>query len=121
MLVLKVQEAIDNGITVVIASGNCGSGNCGSFSGVTSPGIAENAITVGAVDDNSNWATFSSGDSISDYIKPDIVAPGVAICSSVPGGYDCKSGTSMATPHISGAVALLLDYNNKKSGLTGEN
>ena len=107
--VLKVQEAIDN---VVIASGNCGSGRCGSLDSVTTPGIARNAITVGAVNRDNTWADFSSGGYIADYIKPDLVAPGVGICSSIPNGYDCFSGTSMATPHVSGSVALLLENNS---------
>jgi subtilisin family serine protease len=113
--VLKIEEAIANGIVVVVASGNCGSGYCGDFDSVTTPGIARNAITVGAVDSDSNWASFSSGDEISDYIKPDVVAPGVDICSSAPDGYDCWSGTSMATPHVAGAAGLLLSWNQSLS------
>lgn len=112
--VLAVENAIANGVTVVIASGNCRMG-CGSFTGVTTPGFARNAITVGAVNNSLSLAPFSSGAEIADYIKPDVVAPGVGICSSVVDGYACYSGTSMATPHIAGIVALMLSRNNSLS------
>ena len=111
---LAIKDAVEQGVTVAVASGNCGSG-CNGYYGVTTPGNSPDAISVGAVDDNNNHAYFSSGENINGDIKPDVVAPGVDIISSVPNSYSEKSGTSMATPFISGAVALLLEA---KSDLT---
>ena len=86
-----IKNAISKGVVVVVSSGNCGSGcpsaDCGSFRGVTSPGNVREAITVGAVDDNNTIACFSSGEDIPSVgIKPDVVAPGKNIMSSIPGG-----------------------------------
>jgi len=94
------------GIIPVFSSGNpgpfCGEGG--------SPGDFLEVFSAGATDIDDNIAEFSGrGPSVYGKINPDISAPGVDVVSSVPGGgYESFSGTSMAAPHTSGTIALIL-------------
>jgi len=112
LVALAIDAAAAAGVIPVIAAGNdfddYGRGS------IASPGTASSAITVAAVTTptpagRSTLAGFSSAGptAISLRLKPDVSAPGVSILSSVPGGWESMSGTSMATPQISGAAALL--------------
>lgn len=87
-------------------------GNSGSSDGsANSPGDSPNAFAVGATDASDEIAYFSSrGPSCQGEIKPEVSAPGVDVRSSVPGGgFASYDGTSMAAPHVAGAVALMVE------------
>ena len=96
----------DNGVLPVIAIGNEGPGTS------RSPGNYPKALSVGAIDADGAVADFSSSQRFkrrSQPLAPDLVAPGVDIVSARPGGgWRSLSGSSMATPHVAGLAALLL-------------
>ena len=90
-------------------------GNDGPSSGsVRSPAAYPISFAVGATDFSDNVADFSGrGPTPCDNsIKPNISAPGDGILSAFPTGYEILSGTSMAAPHIAGAVAVLRSINS---------
>lgn len=122
-LVRGVDAAWDAGFVVVVAAGNNGPGR----RTITTPGISRKVITVGCSDDykevdvaGSRMIDYSGrGPTSACICKPDIVAPGSGIvsCAVRPGGYTVKSGTSMSTPIVSGALALLLERYPEMSNL----
>lgn len=115
----SLRPAIDGltaaGIFVVAAAGNSGPA-CRSVADPPAP--YPDTLTVGAVDRSDRLAAFSSrGPTPDGATKPDVVAPGVDVLSALPGGgYGTESGTSMATPHVAGVVALLWSANPKLIG-----
>jgi serine protease AprX len=117
-VVANVRQA---GIVVVSAAGNSGP-SCSSIS--YPPAIYDESLTVGATDSTDLIASFSSRGPVtidgSYRLKPDVTAPGSSIRSSVPPNlYIWKSGTSMATPHVTGLVALLLQKRPELRGDVG--
>ncbi|MGN0299026.1 MAG: S8 family peptidase [Lachnospiraceae bacterium] len=122
-LVRAVNRLWDTGLVVCVAAGNEGKKK-EDWSSITVPGISRKAITVGSSDDEEmidnksgkRLVHYSGRGPTADCIcKPEIVAPGTNIISLnsyyASGGkpYSIKSGTSMSTPMVSGAIALLLE------------
>ena len=103
------------GIFVVGAAGNTGP-SCGSVDDPPAP--YRETLSVGAVDRDGKVAPFSSrGPAPDGSPKPDVVAPGVDVLSALPGGgYGTESGTSMASPHVAGVVALMWSANPRLIG-----
>ncbi|MCB0397357.1 MAG: S8 family serine peptidase [Flavobacteriales bacterium] len=105
------------GIVVVVSAGNDGSG-CNT---IGNPAIFEGSFAVGSSTSADDISSFSSRGAASSggvtRVKPDVTAPGSSIRSAADGGgYTTMSGTSMAGPHVAGAVALLISANPSLAG-----
>ena len=119
LIAQAIDRGVDRGVIFVVAAGNSGSAE----GAVGTPASARKAITVAASDKSDLIAYFSSrGPTPKFNLKPDLTAPGVNICAAqwdswlnsrrcVDDRHISISGTSMATPHVSGAAALLLQKN----------
>lgn len=110
-----LETAVENlrqaGIVVVASAGNSGSLGCSTIE--SPPAIYPNVLAVGATDAADDITPFSSRGPVTyrgqSWLKPDLVAPGQSIYSAYRNGsYEYLSGTSMAGPHVVGAIALLL-------------
>ena len=110
-LLESVEQLWCEGVVVVTAAGNQGP-RPGS---ITAPGSSKKVITVGSSDLLEGRSAISGrGPTAECVCKPDIVAPGNKIMSCVPGkpySYGVKSGTSMSTPLVTGAIACALEKN----------
>ena len=145
-----VDELVSSGVVVVVSAGNSGAGGTltgasgdvsGQLSTITDPGNAAKAITVGSTHRFAPHTygisyTSSKGPTLDGRLKPDLVAPGERVTSAATGAlrtgvvplegdpgiatYVEDSGTSMAAPHVSGAIAAFLSVRSEFIGQPDE-
>jgi serine protease AprX len=128
---LECERLVGSGVIVVAAAGNYGYDEDygathlgGAYRGqsITDPGNSPSVITVGSTHRTDPYqfgiSYFSSHGPTGDgRNKPDLIAPGEKVISTIPGaGLASKDGTSMAAPHVSGIAALLLSRNTELMG-----
>jgi major intracellular serine protease len=103
-----ILECVSKGIVVVVASGNEGD-NREETMELGYPALYNECITVAACDEEKKLAYFSNNS-----LQVDVIAAGVNVLSTYPtSGYARLSGTSMATPHIAGTLALIINWGEK--------
>lgn len=108
---VTIWNAVNNGISVVIAAGNNG-----SSTQISAPACVVNATPVSATDKNDNIASYADRNSVVLLMAPGTSINSTCISSDSSTGYCQKQGTSMAAPHVAGAIAVIKQFLN----LTGQ-
>lgn len=123
-----VQSLIDEDILVVAAAGNYGDPTDKNEKGgtITSPASGKSVLAVGGVDyDGEIYSKSGQGPTFEGVIKPDVCAPAVDVIGATPdtlfNRYETHTGTSAATPFVSGLAALMLEKDNELSALELKN
>lgn len=107
-----IRRLVETGVTVVVSAGNSGDNNPETYEVWSYPAYIWECLTVGATNQDGTGAVYSNS-----FDGIDIGAPGTAIYSAWPGGgYKIISGTSMAAPHVTGAMALIYSAWKKREG-----
>lgn len=110
-----IQNAVNHNILIVCAAGNEGAGDVlGRFENISYPAYYNEVISVGAVDYQAYTTLFTNSNT-----QLDLVAPGKDILSTYPNNkFAVLSGTSMAAPHVTGALALIINWAEKEFNRT---